>query len=323
MKYFLIIFVLVFDLTARAQYAPEAGMPGTSAIHQDSSVFVSWANKAKVARGWINIADTSLGRATAGTESSGMGKADNDVVSLGDRGVATLSFQHPVVNGPGWDFAVFENSFDGHFLELAFVEVSSDGQNYYRFPAHSLTPDTVQVGTFGTLDPTKINNLAGKYKVGFGTPFDLDEMKNIPNLDVNNIIKIRLIDVVGSIDTMYSTYDTAGNIINDPWPVSFASSGFDLDAVGVIHQFVGIDLSKKKSTIKIYPNPASDYIFIETKNIEALEIRIFNSSGICVYKKESLATTGFIDISSLPSGIYFLMVEKKGGEKLQRKFVVF
>ena len=30
--------------------------------------------------------------------------------------------------------------------------------------------------------------------------------------------------------------DSLGNWINDPWPTNFQTSGFDLDAVGVIHQ---------------------------------------------------------------------------------------
>ena len=323
MKYYISISFLVFSLLLRGQYAPGVGISGTTAIHQNSNVFVAWAIHADVIRGWINIADTTLGRASDGSAGSLEGKADNNVVSLGDGGVVTLSFEHPIINGSGWDFAVFENSFDGHFLELAFVEVSSDGQNFYRFPAHSLTQDSMQVGTFGTIDPTKIHNLAGKYKVGYGTPFDLEEMKNIPGLNVNNIIKIRIADVVGSIDTMYSTYDTAGNIINDPWPVNFASSGFDLDAVGVIHQSVGYEKYQIYSGLKVFPNPASDYIFVETKDIELSKIRIFNSFGLCVYFKESLVINRTIDISHLPSGIYFLMVEKKGGGKLQRKLVVF
>ena len=44
-----------------------------------------------------------------------------------------------------------------------------------------------------------------------------------------------VVDVVGSIDPAYATYDSQGHAINDPWPTAFASSGFDFDAVGVLH----------------------------------------------------------------------------------------
>ena len=43
-----------------------------------------------------------------------------------------------------------------------------------------------------------------------------------------------MVDVVGSIDPMYGTRDSLGNLINDPWPTPFATGGFDLDAVAVL-----------------------------------------------------------------------------------------
>ena len=117
--------------------------------------------------------------ASFGLVDNALGKSDatianpNPVVSLGDGGHITLSFATPITNGPGADFAVFENGFADSFLELAFVEVSSDGTNFFRFPSHSLTSTGAQVASFGTLDTTNIDGLAGKYRAGFGTPFDL------------------------------------------------------------------------------------------------------------------------------------------------------
>src|SRR5262249_13856862 len=69
------------------------------------------------------------------------------------------------------------------------------------------------------------------------TPFDLAELAGTsPLLDVNNVQFVRLLDVVGTINPQYATLDGQGNIVNDPWPTAFGSSGFDLDAVGVINQ---------------------------------------------------------------------------------------
>jgi len=54
---------------------------------------------------------------------------DGYIVSLGDSGVADVTFAGAIYNGPGADFAVFENGFLNAtndslaFLELAFVEV--------------------------------------------------------------------------------------------------------------------------------------------------------------------------------------------------------
>src|SRR5690606_10864157 len=80
-----------------------------------------------------------------------------------------------------------------------------------------------------------LNNLAGKYVGGYGTPFDLQEMANISGLDINNITHVRIIDVVGSINGN-TRFDASNRKINDPYPTPFPVGGFDLDAVAVLHQ---------------------------------------------------------------------------------------
>lgn len=231
-----ILLFLVATVGVNAQFAAPAGMPGSTAIYKDSSCFVAWANHCDIERGWIDLSDTSAGRATVGSSLSAIGKAgENGVVSLGDGGRAQLQFQNLIYNGPGYDFAVFENSFRDDFLELAFVEVSSDGLNYRRFPATSLIDTSIQVDSFGLIDCRQVNNLAGKYRALYGTPFDLNELAIYSDIDIMNISSIRLVDVVGSMDNRYATRDQDGRKINDPFPTPYPSSGFDLDAVGVIH----------------------------------------------------------------------------------------
>ena len=173
-----------------------------------------------------------------------------DIVSLGRGGEIILDFETPIVDGDGADFAIFENSFSDTFLELAYVEVSDgslalDGsgeQIFLRFDNFSLTDSAVNA--FGTLDPTDIHGLAGKYRGEFGTPFDLsdlaDQISDIQNyipsfsFDLNNITQIKIVDVVGD----GTNYDTLGNPIYDPYATT-GSTGFDLEAVGVINQLGG------------------------------------------------------------------------------------
>ena len=220
-------------------YAPPAGQSGSTAISKDDSSFVAWATGAEILRGPMDISNPGDGDASFGSSEDATGPAEGtstDVVSLGDGGSATLTFAKPITDGPGYDFAVFENSFSDTFLELGFVEVSSDGTNFFRFDAVSLTQTDTQVAGFGSLDATNLNNLAGKYRQGYGTPFDLNELDGIAELDIANITKVRVVDAVGCIQDAYCTYDSLGNKVNDPWSTPFASSGFDLDAIGVINQ---------------------------------------------------------------------------------------
>jgi hypothetical protein len=232
-------FVVLFpNVLSAGPYAPPAGQPGSTAISCTDPRFAGWATGISVTRGLQEIDIPADGYASYGDPTNALGPANDNsakIVSLGDGGSATLTFAKPITNGPGPDLAVFENSFSDTYLELGFVEVSSDGTNFFRFPAVSLTQTGTQVGSFDSLDPTNLYNLAGNYRVGYGTPFDLDELAGTPGLDVNAVTHVRVVDVVGCIQDAYCTYDSQGNKINDPWPTDFASSGFDLNGVGAIN----------------------------------------------------------------------------------------
>ncbi|MGD9781233.1 MAG: DUF4465 domain-containing protein [Kiritimatiellia bacterium] len=159
------------------------------------------------------------------------------VAGLGDQGSITLGFPAPIADGPGPDFAVFENGFQDPsgeyaFCELAFCEVSSDGTNFVRFPTHSLAAEPVEYWA----EPTAYGGFAGKHVLGVGTPFDLRLLAGTPELDVRRVTHVRLVDVRGD----GSTPDHYGHPIYDPVP-SWGPGDFDLDAVGVLH--ANLDIS--------------------------------------------------------------------------------
>ncbi len=234
---------LAKNILAQAVFPPAAGQIGSTAVYKDSSSIKSWATGIEINRGWVNMSDQNFtyngsNKTTFGFPPLALGKATGDAfgaVSLGDAGWATLTFNQPIFNGEGADFVVFENGFSDTFLELAFVEVSSDGNRFVRFPAVSLTPTDAQINAFGTLDPTLLNNFAGKYRQGYGTPFNLDDIQDSTNIDLNNIRFVRIVDVIGSINDEFCTFDSQANKVNDPWATPFDSGGFDLEAIGVIN----------------------------------------------------------------------------------------
>lgn len=315
---FLIIF-LILSQVAFSQFAPPVGQPGTTAMSKDSTAFVAWANFCVVQRGLQDISNTSGPYATFGDSSKAIGIADNSIVSLGDGGTAILTFPQPIMDGAGNDFAVFENSFSDNYLEFGFVEVSSDGINFFRFPATCNIQDTAQTGAFGLSDATLVNNLAGKYKVLYGTPFDLAELQGISGLNVNSITHVKIIDVVGSINPAYATHDQNNNKINDPWPTAFGSSGFDLDAVGVINQVTNsIDGSDFTENISVYPNPAKESINVKCKiKNENAFLSIYDVLGSEVMTEKIVNENSQINISDLKDGIYFVQI--KTNEKITTK----
>lgn len=297
-------------------YAPGADEIGTTAIPAVSDLFTAWASQCVVERGSIDISDDSAADASFGTATDATGIADGlTVVSLGDGGSAILTFDNPIGNGEGADFAVFENGFGDAFLELAFVEVSSDGVNYFRFPSSSLTQTEEQIGGFGELDPTYIHNLAGKYRANFGTPFDLEDLAGTAGLDINAITHVKIIDVVGSIDPQYGTLDSEGNLINDPFTTPFESGGFDLDAVGVINSTVSIQ-ENSDLTWNFFPNPAHEIININTTVGGKLSI-VDQTGKLCLFENIEFHSST-INISDLASGMYWmsLVTENKTMQKI-------
>jgi hypothetical protein len=210
-----------------------------------------------------------------------------DIITLGDMSMAeiaahqadqvahplgnlVLGFAHPITNGPGADFAAFENGFVSNystgagsvqgqmFAELGYVEVSTDGVNFARFPSiyqnypnanlSTRVDSKVDLNGTGTLtstayltqDVSNVYNLVGKhanaYSASWGTPFNLDDLANDPMVEngivnLNEINYVKIVDVPGSGDFL----DSQGHPIFDAW-VTWGSGGMDFEALGVINQ---------------------------------------------------------------------------------------
>jgi len=187
-----------------------------------------------------------------------------DVASLGELSVSqiassdapgqiTLTFSQPIKNLTGGDFVIFENGLGSAasiFGELAYVEVSSDGNTFARFPSVSLT--AAAVSQYGQFNPTDVFNLAGKHMNAYGgcwgTPFDLANLSAHPlvtsgQVNLQAITHIRVVDIPGTgffRDEAASLTDpTTGLAYTQTHPVydaheTYGSGGFDLEAVGVV-----------------------------------------------------------------------------------------
>ncbi|MEJ6775984.1 MAG: T9SS type A sorting domain-containing protein [Crocinitomicaceae bacterium] len=303
MNRFLLFALGMFSYFSRSQsFAPAPGNIGSTAIYSDSSIIIDWASEVLVNRGSMNILNPSAGLASFGEDSDAIGIATgSQVVSLGDGGEAIVTFNEAIVNGIGPDFAVFENGFTDDYIELAFVEVSSDGSNFFRFDGISETPIDVQTTNFTFTDCRYIHNLAGKYRFGYGTPFDLDELAGIQGLDINHITHVKIIDVIGSIDSFTGTQDSQGNIINDPFPTEYETSGFDLDAVAVIHsETEGIN-ELNDVEVNVFPNPSQGVFTIKTD--QELSYSICDLQGRAILSG-TISDVYQLDMMNFESGVY-------------------
>lgn len=308
-------------LMAQGPFAPSADSVGTTAIHKDSSIVAAWISNCNVTRGPQHLPNSNSPLANIGSESSALGYPDGDVLSLGDGGSAIVEFLVPLSNHGGFDFAIFENGIIDQsngkaFLELAFVEVSSDGTNFYRFPNQSLTQTDTQTNPFGYTTASDIYNLAGKYSAGYGTPFDLAELDTVVGLDINAITHIKIIDVVGSIDSSYASYDSYGRIINDPFPTSFESGGFDLDAVAWVDlSYITSVSNAEANAVSVYPNPAQNFIRIHSNSSNG-NVMVRDVQGRVVLETENIQSE--LNITFLPKGMYIVEVVTESNHSIHK-----
>ncbi|MCF8292550.1 MAG: T9SS type A sorting domain-containing protein [Chitinophagaceae bacterium] len=316
-----ILLLALASYNSHAQYAPQAGLPGSTAMYKDSSAFIDWASNCLIQRGWLHITDTTLGKTTAGDATNAFGKADGNIVSLGDAGEALFFFENPIINGPGFDFAIFENGFLSPFdsnlayLELAQVEVSNDGFTFFRFPPICENDTTIQIGGAGDyMDAQHIHNLAGKYIANYGTPFELSELSTQSGLDINDIHYIKVKDIIGSLDENTCVRDANSHTINDPYPTPFPTGGFDLDAIGIIHQkfSTGFSNATIDNTKLFYPNPTNG--ILHCKNWKAIdEIALYSLEGKVLIRQSGPADD--FNLTSLPKGQYALSLRFKNGQQ--------
>ena len=294
------------------QFPPAANLAGTTAIHKDSSIIKSWATA--VHEFTPGFEDIALGGALVShgdsTEALGLAEGNSsDVVSLGDAGEIVLTFLYPIRNGSGPDFAVFENSFSHDYLELAHVEVSTDGFTFVRLPSISQVQTITQTGSFGSTQTQSIHNLAGKYIQAYGTPFDLEDILDSTGINLDSINYVKIIDVVGSIDPAYASYDSQGTIINEPYPSAFASGGFDLDAVAVINENNGsVSLNTLNDNFNVYPNPSKGIVYVSS----------YTGVYHLVDMRGNVVSSGFVKLNEsidfgdqVSRGIYVLKLENE------------
>jgi hypothetical protein len=182
-----------------------------------------------------------------------------DVLSLGKSGEITLVFlDEIIVDGPGYDLAVFENPFfisgdsGKAYVEVAFVELSVEGDSFVSYPFDF--DSTIQpVG-----NPARYQGLAGVWPVnsyeGVPDPRDSDssggDFFDLSLVGLENARFVRIID--------------AGDSIYDGGWKSKGSAGFDLDAAVAMH----------------WTNRADPFAVTDAEAISAVEITVHFSKSL-------------------------------------------
>ena len=101
------------------------------------------------------------------------------------------------------------------------------------------------------------------------------------------------------------------------------SSGLSyLDSVDVMVDYVaGNKIIKDPVSVTLVPNPADDYIFLNSINNESIQFKITDAMG-AILMKEQFISSKKINISEFRSGVYFISFEAPGVKSFTRKIIV-
>lgn len=127
--------------------------------------------------------------------------------------------------------------------------------------------------------------------------------------------------IVGSIARL-NEYNFFGKI-DDILAYNRVISKNEIDSIYNAGKPVGLN-TQIESQLEIYPNPASNNIQLKLENASNGEyvLRIFNNIGQIILVQTFYNSENTLDISSIPSGIYFVEVELKSGDKYKEKLII-
>jgi hypothetical protein len=113
-----------------------------------------------------------------------------------------------------------------------------------------------------------------------------------------------------------------GNNVVVVWPISTQSITVDSLYTGVyINGVLGVNDKLNEPTIKVVPNPASDFISLRDLNNSIESVRIYSTLGNLMF--ESSTTNDQqkdIDISNFSSGLYIVRITNKDKRNTSLKF---
>jgi len=144
-------------------------------------------------------------------------------------------------------------------------------------------------------------------------------------ISVDEIFSSHFEDIIATSGQNYiaigstSPLDVTDEIFTKIWMIKFDENGNIIfkdttDAVELVDNFA----------LTIYPNPASDILFIEIDEIRNLSIRLLNTKGQKVLEKLNTKPnhTYIMDTSTLDTGMYYLQITALDGEQFVKQIVI-
>jgi len=261
----------------------------------------------------------------------GLSQGSLDVYSTGSGGSITVELDVPALDGPGADLIVSENPFlvapgASTWVEAAFVEVSTTGAVFVRFPTRYAGPPG-PFAPFTGAAPGWYRGFAGVLPVttnpangidpldvvaANGDAFDLADLADHPDVvsgavDLDLIRFVRLVDVEAGVDQ-----DELGTTVWDA--TTGGTDTCDIDALTAVNHLcnqgggrpaVEMDLSPLGTlTISISdPDGLNDVKFGLAASVDAIDLNFFTLAQLFV-TTELTSTSWTLQTGPVPEGTF-------------------
>ncbi|MDX5443820.1 MAG: PKD domain-containing protein [Hymenobacteraceae bacterium] len=149
-------------------------------------------------------------------------------------------------------------------------------------------PDTAYVNTPVQFTNTSVGGIGYQWTFGDGKTSTLKDPTN--TFSIPGKYKVRLSITVANCNKVFDKY------------------------IVIVQRPVGIAEAFKRGEVKIYPNPAQDFLQVEADEAAGLtEVTLANAIGQVVMQEKANATSARLRTSELPNGIYFVTLSGAGG----------
>lgn len=246
-------------------------------------------------------------------------------------------------------FNIKENSFSAPFI----IDLNMDGKNdivcgsrlgklnYYEnigsatVPNFNSVPTIINLGNVNTVDPNfsssgysvpwffthngKLELFVGSYS---GKVYHYTDIYDITD-NIQSIFTF-VSGIVGYFKDGYRSAVCVDKLNSDTYPdMIYGNLGGGVDLLYGQFAAVGIEENVAVNPFSIYPNPSSDYIFIQPQNSwdSMVDLKMYDISGRPLWHLKDFNMNTPIQVNTLSGGIYFIEVWHQNNLVSKLKFI--
>ncbi len=141
------------------------------------------------------------------------------------------------------------------------------------------------------------------------------------SINDNNFITIGKVKAQNKLTNEYNFIDNELPITNDQLTIYYRVESVDFDGRKQYSTIKQINTKHQTPNIVLFPNPAKDFVTIESKDI-IKQIKVINQVGQIVYSNTINRTSYILNLTLFSNGLYIVQATKTNGETSTQKLTI-